>query len=180
MMALEWKIGLGVLCGGVVGYLLSVLLYRQKQFSLGANRPVMAVLGAALGVLVALVAFRGGDLALGEMITTPEQFRREVVASDKPVVVDFYATWCAPCRRMMPILAKLEKEYDGRIEFYRVDVDQAELLAANERIRGVPTLLLYSRGAEVGRIVGGKPEGILRERFDALLTQSAGAITFSP
>lgn len=168
-MPFAWKIALGIVIGGGVGYAFSRLFYGGKTYSLGANRPLMVAVGAVVGVLLGTVAFRGGAPALGEPLTTSKQFREKVLKADKPVVVDFYAMRCPPCRRLLPILTKLEEEYEGRLLFFRVDVDEAPRLAQQYGIRGIPTLLLYIKGEEVHRLIGGRPEEVLRQHFDALL-----------
>jgi thioredoxin 1 len=168
-MPLVWKIALGVIAGGVVGYVFSRLFYGGENCSLGGNRPLMVTIGAVVGVLLGTVAFRGGAPALGEALTTSKQFREKVLKADKPVVVDFYAMRCPPCRKLLPVLTKLEEEYEGRLVFFRVDVDKAPGLAQQYGIRGIPTLLLYMDGEEVHRILGGRPEEVLRQHFDALL-----------
>lgn len=168
-MPIAWKVMLGILGGGMVGYLFSRLFYGSKSYALGANRPVMFVFGAVLGVVVMTLAFRGGQAAKAEELTTVQEFDSKVVESDKPVLVDFYATWCGPCKRLAPILDELEVEYVGKVKFYRVDVDKARSLANRHGIRGVPTLLLYLNGDEAGRIVGGRSKEVLIQYLDALL-----------
>lgn len=168
-MPIEWNVVLGILGGGVVGYLFSRLFYANNSYTLGANRPLMFVFGAVLGVVVMTLAFRGGQAAKAEELTTVEEFDTKVVQSDKPVLVDFYATWCGPCKRLAPILDELEVEYAGKVKFYRVDVDKARPLANRHGIRGVPTLVLYLNGQEADRIVGGRSKEVLIQYLDAVL-----------
>ena len=168
-MPFAWKLALWIVGGGVVGYVFSRLFYGGRTYSLGANRPLMMVVGAVVGVLLGTVAFRGGAPALGKPLTTSKQFREKVLKADRPVVVDFYAMRCPPCRKLLPILTKLEEEYEGKLIFLRVDVDKAPGLAQQHGIRGIPTLLLYIKGEEVHRLLGGRPEEALRQHFDALL-----------
>ena len=168
-MPFAWKLCLGIAGGALAGYIFSCLFFGRNALALGANRPLMMIVGAVLGVLVATVAFRGGDKAFAEPLTTSKDFHKKVLKADKPVVVDFYAMRCPPCRKMLPILTKLEEEYDGKIIFFRVDVDEATGLAQEYNIRGIPTLLLYVNGEQVQRILGGRPERVLRKHFDALL-----------
>lgn len=162
------KIVMGVFAGGLVGYILSRLLAGDRRDSFASNRPVMALLGAVMGVVLTTVAFRG-NTAMGAYLASPAEFNEKVLGSDKPVVVDFYADRCPPCRRMMPVLEKLEHEYAGRITFFRVDVDEARGLAAAHGIRAIPTLLFYRNGQKVGHLVGGRPEAVLRQDLEALL-----------
>ena len=168
-MPFAWKLALGIAGGGMVGYVVSWLFFGSRTYSLGTNRPLMMIVGAVVGVLLGTVAFRGGASALGKPLTTSKQFREKVLKADKPVVVDFYAMRCPPCRKLLPILTKLEDEYDGKLLFFRVDVDKAPGLAQQHGVRGIPTLLLYIRGEEVHRLIGGRPEEVLKQHFDALL-----------
>ncbi len=172
-MPIAWKIAIGVLCGGMVGYLFSRLFYAQNSYSFGANRPAMAVFGAILGVVVMTLAFRGGVAASGEEIVTRKEFTSKVLASDKPVIVDFFATWCGPCKVLAPVLTELEEEYGDRIDFYRVDVDKAGQLARDYDVSGVPTLVFFVKGKEVPdlRIVGGPPKHVLAQYLDALTAE---------
>lgn len=166
-----WQIVLGVVGGGIVGFLFSRLFYADRSYSLGSNRPLMTIGGAVAGVVLTTVAFRGVAPALGESVTTTKGFQERVLQSDMPVVVDFHATWCGPCKQLAPVLARLEKDYAGRIRFVRVDIDEAQELAAAHGIRGVPTLLFYANGRQVGQIVGSRPEAALRPYLDSLLDQ---------
>jgi len=170
-MPIAWKIALGVLGGGMVGYLFSRLFYANSSYSFGANRPAMAVFGAILGVVVMTLAFRGGSSALGDELVTMVEFEEKVLQSDKPVVLDFHATWCGPCKRLAPILTELEDEYGDKIDFYRIDVDKAGQLAAEHQVRGVPTLVFYIDGQQVERLVGGAPKHVLAQYLDAMLKQ---------
>ena len=172
-MPIAWKIAIGVLCGGMVGYLFSRLFYAQNSYSFGANRPGMAVFGAILGVVVMTLAFRGGPAASGEEIVTREEFASKVLGSDKPVVVDFFATWCGPCKLLAPVLAELEEEYGDKIDFYRVDVDKAKQLASDYDVSALPTLVFFVKGKEVrdSRIVGLPSKQVLAQHLDALTAE---------
>jgi len=98
-----------------------------------------------------------------------EEFQQKVIAPARPAVVDFYADWCAPCRQLEPILARLEREYAGRIAFFRVNVDLVRELAQRYDIRYLPTLVLFRDGAPADRVVGLPPESKLRRRLEQLL-----------
>ena len=86
------------------------------------------------------------------------EFKSSVLESDQPVVVDFYATWCGPCKAVSPIIEALSQSYDGKVKFVKIDIDDANDVAANCNITGVPTLVLYKDGQEVGRKVGALPK----------------------
>lgn len=95
-------------------------------------------------------------------------FATEVLQANQPVLVDFYATWCGPCRMLAPVVEQLAGEFAGRVKFAKVDVDEAPELAARYQISGVPTLLLFQDGRVVDEIVGLAPLGTLRARLRAV------------
>ena len=96
------------------------------------------------------------------------QFSDKVLHAAKPVVVDFYASWCPPCRMIAPLLDELAVEFADRVAFYKVDVDQEYSLAQKYAISGVPTLVLFRSGREVDRIVGALGPDRLRRRIEQL------------
>jgi len=82
------------------------------------------------------------------------------------VLVDFGAEWCGPCKAMMPMMAKVSSEYQGRLQVYSVDIDKSPSLAARHGVMSVPTILFYKEGAAVDRIVGAVSERELRKRIE--------------
>ena len=86
-----------------------------------------------------------------------------------PLVVDFWATWCGPCRMVSPIISKLAEKYDGKIVVGKCDVEENEELATAFGIRNIPTILFFKGGEIVEKIVGAKSEGKLDEKFQSLL-----------
>jgi thioredoxin len=88
---------------------------------------------------------------------------------NKPAVIDFYASWCGPCQRLLPVIETLSDEFEGKIDIYKVNVDQEEELAAAFNIRTIPTLIFIPMDGKPEREVGGKSESELRERLNNLL-----------
>ena len=86
-----------------------------------------------------------------------------------PLVVDFWATWCGPCRMVAPIISEMAEKYDGRIVVGKCDVEEDEELAAQFGIRNIPTILFFKNGAVADKIVGAVPKQKFEEKFEALL-----------
>lgn len=98
---------------------------------------------------------------------TDATFQQEVLASAVPVVVDFWAPWCGPCRMIGPVLEKLAAELGGRVKVAKVNVDENPQWAGRYGVQGIPTLLLVRNGQVADRIVGALPEPYLRQRIEA-------------
>ena len=96
-------------------------------------------------------------------------FIQEVLESDTPVLVDFWADWCAPCKMVAPLIDELAEEYDGKIKFTKVDVDDNPQTAMQYGIRSIPTLLVFKGGAPVDQVVGVVPKAALKKRLDEAL-----------
>jgi len=103
-----------------------------------------------------------------EVIITQNNFKAEVLKSDKPVLVDFFATWCGPCQMLMPIMQELAEEYEGKIKVATLDIDQSQELAQQYQISSVPTLVIFHNGNEVERMLGLQPKEALKEKLDNL------------
>ncbi len=103
-----------------------------------------------------------------EVIITQNNFKAEVLKSDKPVLVDFFATWCGPCQMLMPIIQELAEEYEGKIKVATLDIDQSQELAQQYQISSVPTLVIFHNGNEVERMLGLQPKEALKEKLDNL------------
>ena len=99
-----------------------------------------------------------------------ENFDTEVLKSSKPIVVDFWAEWCGPCKMVSPIVEELSDEYDGKLKVTKLDVDSNPQTAASFGIRGIPTLLVFKDGAAVDQIVGAVPKSTLTERLDKIIS----------
>ena len=103
-----------------------------------------------------------------EVIITNENFKR-LKDGAQPLVVDFWATWCGPCRMVSPIISELAEEYDGRITVGKCDVEDNEDLAVEFGVRNIPTILFFKNGQVVDKIVGAQSKAKLQEKFEALL-----------
>lgn len=104
------------------------------------------------------------------MITqiTDAEFDSVVLNSDIPVVVDFFAQWCGPCKAMLPILEELSNDYDGELKFVKVDIDDSQIAMERYHIRSIPTLLLIKNGEVVKAVVGGRPKSALQNEIQQL------------
>lgn len=100
---------------------------------------------------------------------TDANFEELVLKSDKPVLVDFWAEWCGPCRMVGPLVEEISKEYDGRAVVGKVDVDANSNISANYGIRNIPTLLYFKNGQVVDKQVGAVPKAALVSKLEAQL-----------
>ena len=100
---------------------------------------------------------------------TDATFEQQAINAETPVVVDFWAPWCPPCRAVAPILDKLAGEYDGRLTVAKVNIDDEPVWAGRLGVMAIPTMIVFKGGKEVHRIQGALPERQLKEAFDAVL-----------
>ncbi len=100
---------------------------------------------------------------------TDGNFEEEVLKSDKPVLVDFWAPWCGPCRMVAPVVEELAEEYDGKVKFLKLNTDDNVDTAARYGIRSIPTILMFKGGKPVDQIIGFRPKGDLQKSIDKAL-----------
>ena len=100
---------------------------------------------------------------------TDDNFQAEVVGSSMPVLVDFFAEWCGPCKMLSPIVEKLAKEYEGKFKMGKLDVDENPQVAGMFEIQSIPTLLFFKAGQPVEKIMGFKSEADLKKVIDRIL-----------
>lgn len=106
-----------------------------------------------------------------EIILTDNTFDETVKNSTVPLLVDFWAPWCAPCRIIAPVLSSLAKDYSGRLQVGKLNVDENPLIASRFGITGIPTLLLFKDGKPVEQMVGALPRPMLEARLASHLMQ---------
>ncbi len=108
---------------------------------------------------------------MNELIThiSDTNFEADVLKSDKPVLVDFWAEWCGPCKQIAPMLDTVATEYDGRVKIVKLDVDANTAVPSKFGIRGIPTLILFKNGVAVAQKVGAMNKGQLTSFLDSNL-----------
>jgi thioredoxin 1 len=166
--------GIGLLSGGLMGHFGKC---SSGACPLTANPLRGALFGMLLGAVLALMISTGGcretasesppksDEHTGgkiAQVTTVEEFNSRVLRSDKPVLVDFHATWCGPCRLLAPTIDALAGEYAGRAEFVKVDGDQFPELLKAYNVQGYPTVLIFNGGKPVKTLIGLQKAGEYR------------------
>lgn len=105
---------------------------------------------------------------MAELVLTKENFKAEVLQSTKPVLVDFWATWCGPCRMLAPVIEELAKEYEGRVVVGKVNIDEQPELAEVFQIQSIPTVLVFKNGQLADMAVGYRPKEQLAQMLATL------------
>jgi thioredoxin 1 len=95
------------------------------------------------------------------MVGTDANFQKEVLESEQPAIVDFWASWCGPCKMIGPIFEELSTQYTGKVKFVKVNVDENPKTPADYGVRGIPTLIMFKGGKVVDQVVGAVPKGQL-------------------
>ena len=103
---------------------------------------------------------------------TKDTFEKEVLKNPLPVLVDFWAPWCAPCRIVSPTLDKLSKEYMNKLKFAKLNVDDNQEIAVQFDVRGIPCMIVFKNRHELDRIIGAYPETELRKKIDLILAKA--------
>lgn len=107
------------------------------------------------------------------VVVTDDSFESEVLQSDQPVLVDFWAAWCGPCRIIAPLIEELAVEFEGRAKLAKLDVDHNPTVAMNFGVRSIPTLLFFKDGRVVDQLIGAAPKRTLSEKLENLIAQPA-------
>ena len=106
---------------------------------------------------------------MGLVTITDDNFEEEVIKSDKPVLIDFWATWCGPCRIIAPIVEEMSTEYEGKAKIGKLDVDSNQQTSIKYGVRSIPTLLLFNDGELKETIIGAVPKAQLVEKLESVL-----------
>ena len=100
---------------------------------------------------------------------TDDNFEAEVLKSDKPVLIDFWAAWCGPCRMVSPIVEEISKEYEGKLKVGKINVDDNSKVASQYGIMSIPSLLFFKGGQVIDQVVGAVPKQQLTDKVDKIL-----------
>lgn len=129
---------------------------------------------ATVSVALCLCCAGGSSVfAQGELVraTTDESFARDVLNSGKPVLVDFYADWCGPCKKLSPVVESLAKKYDGKVIFLKLNVDHSPKTSELYSVQAIPTLKIFKKGKVVAETIGGVPAAEIDAQLIGVLKQ---------
>jgi thioredoxin 1 len=107
------------------------------------------------------------------LTVTDASFQREVLEADIPVLVDFWAEWCPPCKMIAPMVEEFAAEYAGRLKVTKVDTDACPTVSGEYRVMSIPTLMVFRGGQPIGTVIGYQPKATLRAKLEALILQPA-------
>ncbi len=157
LTANPWR---GAFVGAAIGSLFAA--------SAGSSRPREQIAPAAAATVEPASGTDTSGPATPLHIGSAEAFDRIIQKTDRPVLVDFYADWCGPCRMLAPTIEKLAKDYQGRVIIAKVNVDSLPALASRYGIQGIPAVLVFDKGKEAQRLVGVRPAGDYAKVLDRL------------
>lgn len=170
--------GIGLLAGSLLGYFGKC---SSGACPLTANPYRGAMFGLIIGVLFVLSMTQGScnskEQQSGNVphVETTAEFDEKVLKSPRPVLVDFYSDRCPPCRKLAPTISKLNVEYEGKADVFKVNVDNARELAQEYEIRSIPTVVLFDKGEIVEKWIGLKDESTYRKAIDEALSKREGS-----
>jgi len=181
---------MSLVLSGIVGGALGAALGYFGQCSSGTCPLTStwwrgAIYGAGMGVVFFAASGRGNSVNLNQSsknVTKIEadKFEKEVMQSSQPVLVDFYATWCGPCKALAPIVEELAGQFTGKIKFFKINVDEAQALSQRFDIQGVPTLLLVKNGKVIDTLVGMTSAGVLKARLQLAVPLESAVTAQTP
>jgi thioredoxin 1 len=122
----------------------------------------------------------GKQVINGSLVVDKKTFTDRLKTHPRPVVIDVWATWCNPCRAIEPDIRRLTQQYKDRVDVWKVNVDEEKEIARALGVRGIPTLIIFNSGKELGRIVGAQPPSVLGGIFEAALTGERIQASLSP
>lgn len=135
----------------------------------GMTQPILKCNLCVLHCLRRRVAFKGGEGSMAEVEVTDANFRQVVLEAKGPVMVDFWAAWCGPCRMLAPIVEQIAEEYEGKLTVAKLNVDENPQTAAAYNVMSIPTLIVFRDGQPVQKVVGYMPKEELVKRFSEVL-----------
>ncbi len=100
-----------------------------------------------------------------------DSFQKSVLEAQKPILVDFWAPWCGPCKAVAPVIEELAKEYQGKVDFAKVNVDDSPFIASKFSVMSIPTLILFKDGKPTEQVVGFKPKDQIKKLIDKTVPQ---------
>ncbi|MBN2640146.1 MAG: thioredoxin [Victivallales bacterium] len=165
--------GVGTLIGAVMGTLGTC---ESSGCPLTANPWRGSLFGAAIGLALGFGAIGGSEATAKETgkasalisISSEKQFKSEVLKSDIPVLVDFYADWCPPCKRMLPVMEKLAETWKGKVKIVKINVDNNQQLTQRYKISGIPDVRFFNKGKEVNKFTGFRDEAFWTDQLTKL------------
>ncbi len=100
---------------------------------------------------------------------TAKNFKTEVLQSKLPAIVDFWASWCGPCKMLTPIFEEVSRDYSGKLKFVKISTEEVPAIAEEYGVMGIPCLIIFNQGEEMDRIIGFAPKEVLKQKIDAIL-----------